>query len=90
MQNIFDYYQDPSHGWVKIKKATLTELGIADKITSYSYQNGDDAYLEEDCDLATLLTALSAINVKPVFREHHTNHDSRIRTYQHYHHFVRD
>ncbi len=37
----------------KSLKKLLDELGIATKITAYSYQRGDYAYLEEDCD-ATL------------------------------------
>lgn len=50
---VFTHFIDPAHGWIKVSKKLLDELGIATKITAYSYQRGDYAYLEEDCD-ATL------------------------------------
>jgi hypothetical protein len=52
----FTHYTDPGHGWVEVPRALLHELGIADKITGYSYQRGEDVFLEEDCDL---------INIRP-------------------------
>jgi hypothetical protein len=36
----------------------LHELDIADKITPYSYQRGEDVFLEEDCDLSTFADAM--------------------------------
>jgi hypothetical protein len=50
----------PGHAWARFPKARLVKLGIADKITPYSYQNGTNAFLEEDCDLSTLLAVLKA------------------------------
>ena len=44
------FYEDPGHGWLKVSKALLRVLDIEDKISWYSYQRGDFAYLEEDCD----------------------------------------
>jgi hypothetical protein len=78
------YYTDPGHGWGAVKRQTLADLGIADKITSYSYQKGDTVYLEEDCDLPKFTTALSA---KGIWIEHiqkHTDRRSPIRSYQSY------
>ena len=49
------FYQDPGHGWVKVFVKELEQLGIADKISSFSYRRKDFAYLEEDCDLDNLL-----------------------------------
>ena len=54
----FTYYTDPGHGWVEVSRSLLHELGIADKITSYSYQRGEDVFLEEDCDLLTFARAM--------------------------------
>jgi hypothetical protein len=54
----FTHYTDPSHGWVEVPRSLLHELGIADKITSYSYQRGEDVFLEEDCDLSTFDRAM--------------------------------
>lgn len=54
----FTHYTDPGHGWVEVPRSLLNELGIADKITSYSYQRGEDVFLEEDCDLLTFARAM--------------------------------
>ncbi len=51
MEN-FTYYTDPGHGWAEVPRSLLYELGIADKITRFSYQRGEDVFLEEDCDLS--------------------------------------
>ena len=75
------FYSDPGHGWGAVKRKVLFDLGIAHKITAYSYQKGDTVYLEEDCDLPTLTTALST---KGIWIEHvqkHTDNRSPIRNY---------
>ena len=51
------FYEDPGHGWLAVPIKELIELGIADKITGYSYTLGGMAYLEEDCDLPTFVKA---------------------------------
>lgn len=51
------FFNDPGHGWLQVRKAELVELGIADKISSYSYMNATFAYLEEDCDAGVFLRA---------------------------------
>ena len=43
-------YDDGSHGWFKVSKYLLSNLGLSDKITDFSYMKGNYAYLEEDCD----------------------------------------
>jgi len=53
----YHFYHDGGHGWLKVKKAELFKLNIADKITPYSYQYKEWAYLEEDCDLSTFFDA---------------------------------
>jgi len=79
-----NYYQDPGHGWVKIKLTKLKELGIDQKITYFSYMRSDYAYLEEDCDLTTLIKACEDKGIVLYFRDHHSNRDSKIRNYQSY------
>ena len=78
------YYQDPGHGWIKVPLKLIGTLGIEDKITRYSYMRGLFAYLEEDCDAATLFKAADAIGLKIVLREYHTNKQSKIRSYASY------
>jgi len=51
----FKFYSDAGHGWLAVKRNLLTELGIADKITQFSYQKGSTVYLEEDCDASTFI-----------------------------------
>jgi len=80
----FDYIVDPGHGWLKVSKQLLRDLGIADAITTYSYQRGDYAYLEEDCDMVALYTALRAKGVEPMLRHRYANQRSRIRGYDSY------
>jgi len=46
----FYFYTDPGHGWLEVPRALLHDLGIAEKISEYSYQRGDSVFLEEDCD----------------------------------------
>lgn len=72
-------YEDPGHAWAKVKRSDLINLGIENKISSYSYEKGDHVYLEEDCDLTLLLKSLPAA---PVFIEHFTNNQSKIRSYK--------
>lgn len=75
-------YCDPAHGWLKVPLKALFKLGIADKISSYSYINRKYAFLEEDCDLAIYLKAsgktLKKINI------HYADRLSKIRSYESY------
>ena len=48
---------DAGHEWLAVKKKELVELGIADKISGYSYEKGATAYLEGDCDAALFFDA---------------------------------
>lgn len=84
MKQVFDFYSDAGHGWVKVPKQVLNDLNIADKITSYSYQRGDYAYLEEDLDAGTFLHAyVDKYKTNPRFNNHYSDH-SRIRSYECY------
>ena len=80
----FDYFIDPGHGWVKVSKRLLLDLDIVGGITSYSYERGDYAYLEEDCDMGTLYTALRARGIEPKLRHRYADRSSRIRGYVSY------
>ena len=77
-------YTDPGHGWAAVKRDILTAFGIADKVSTYSYQRGQTVYLEEDCDLSLLLGALRERGITPEFIERHTDRRSPIRSYATY------
>lgn len=51
-------YNDPSHGWLKVKRSLLIELGIDKDISRCSYQRGQYVYLEEDRDLDLFCKAM--------------------------------
>ena len=77
-------FADPGHAWARIAKSKLVSLGIADKISTYSYMNGTNAFLEEDCDLSILISALRVRGYEIKFNESHTNRQSKIRNYSTY------
>jgi hypothetical protein len=78
-------YNDPGHAWGKVKRKVLDNLGIAQQVSSYSYQYKDNVYLEEDADLSLVCRHLLLnTDVQIKFVEKHTNRDSRIRSYERY------
>ena len=77
-------FADPGHAWARFPKAKLVQLGIADKISTYSYMNGTNAFLEEDCDLSVLVVALRDRGYEIKFNESHANKQSKIRNYATY------
>lgn len=80
----FNYYTDPSHGWVKIPQKLIEELDLVCDISRYSYYRNGYAYLEEDCDANLVISELRHRGVDVRFNHHHTNKSSKIRSYQHY------
>jgi hypothetical protein len=77
-------FADPGHAWARVAKSKLVKLGIADKISTYSYMNGNNAFLEEDCDLSVLINTLRERGYEVKFNESHTNRQSKIRSYRAY------
>ena len=70
------FHEDPAHGWLEVPKAELAKLGIADKISHYSYMSGDKAYLEEDCDLGAFIMAIGGIDAWKALDIDDVYHDS--------------
>jgi len=79
---VYKFYNDPGHGWLAVKRAELIRLGILDKITGYSYQNGNTVYLEEDCDATTFINRKDELGEPYSFDNRYTNKQSPIRYYQ--------
>ena len=63
------FHSDSGHGWLAVKRGEVEKLGIADKITTFSYQKGKTVYLEEDTDLSTFKTAMEATGVTLEIKE---------------------
>jgi hypothetical protein len=81
----FVLFSDPGHGWLRVPVTEITRLGLTDNISNYSYQHGPYVYLEEDCDLATFVSARQKLNQPITIVERSSNGYSRIRRYAQYH-----
>ena len=77
-------FSDPGHGWARVPHKLLAKLGIASLVTPYSYMRGDNAFLEEDCDLSTFMAAAERAGVTVEFVSRYTNRQSKIRNYLQY------
>ena len=81
----YTHYEDNGHGWIAVKLTELDELGIADKISAYSYLRGHTAYLEEDMDAGTWIAAYEARHgEKPTIVNKYCYGRSHIRSYSGY------
>ena len=76
------FYCDSGHGWLEVPRADAVALGLADKISPWSYIGGQSIYLEEDCDLPIFLNKMEKHGKKITFIEEHSNTDSWVRNLQ--------
>ena len=79
---IFNYYTDSGHGWFAVKRTLLSEHGVLQAISHYSYQRGNTVYLEEDCDCSVLFKALDTKGIEWGFIEKYTDGRHPIRSYE--------
>ena len=80
-----DYYSDPAHGWYRVQRVVLDKFGVADKVSTCSYERGEYVYLEEDCDGPVLIRAAEAAGVGVYVKEHKpAQGDSHIRNMDRY------
>jgi len=84
MQNVFYFYSDAGHAWLKVERSDALALGFtALDFSKYSYvADGGTLYLEEDCDAPKFLAAYEAKHGKPTIKEKHCNGTSHIRRYR--------
>lgn len=75
------FYSDPGHGWAKVKRSLLIEIGIEGKISSYSYQKGEWVYLEEDCDQYLFWKTMKDQGREVKYVNHYCNGSSSIRNF---------
>ena len=73
------FFSDPSHGWLRVPLREVKGSGIY--ISSYSYMDGEYAYLEEDLDATTFIRHFGKDNLK-FLDEEFVNHESPIRDLQ--------
>jgi len=85
IDNGFNYYRDPGHGWCEVPISLLKTLAIDKKVSTFSYIKGANAYLEEDWDMHLFYQTYTAkYQREPTLKESHVNHSSEIRKYQCY------
>lgn len=77
------FHADPGHAWLQVELSEVYRLGLAQTISGYSYVNGTDAYLEEDCDASAFLEAKRARGEVYELRHMHRN-NTPIRRYNRY------
>ncbi len=78
----FNFYYDGGHGWLAVNKNYLELLDILQDISTYSYQNGDTVYLEEDCDYSLFVNTLKDKNIEIEVKEVNHGDHSIIRNYE--------
>lgn len=78
-----NWYSDPGHAWLRVKKADALALGITGKVSQYSYHKGQYAYLEEDCDAGLFIEAAQAAGAVVLTTDHNSpDNDSHVRRMQ--------
>lgn len=58
----YEFYETPSHGYLKVKSAEIFNLGILPQISTCSPSKNNYTFLEEDCDMPVFLEAKKAKN----------------------------
>ena len=78
------FYSDPGHGWLRVPKKILVELGIQDKISSFSYMKGQYVYLEEDADLSLFADSVGDFSKWKELMSESYSESSAIRRFSRY------
>ena len=78
------FHCDSGHGWLEVPRADIVALGLADKISPWSYIGGHSVYLEEDCDAGLYLDAAKAAGYTLNITEKYQHGDSPIRFFDQY------
>jgi len=74
-----NFYTDPAHGWLEVKRSDLVTLGIEDQISRFSYEQGARVYLEEDNDMSRYMEAAAAAGWTIKTADFHNDAESFIR-----------
>lgn len=80
----FQVFIDPQHAWVKVPRQLINSLGIADEISTCSFQRTDKVYLEEDCDFGKFYKAMEEAGKSVEVKLNHSDRSSRLRNYERY------
>ena len=80
----YRFINDPGHGWLEVPIAEIDALGIAGKISGYSYVKNGMAYLEEDQDLGVFVDAWEALHGERLICADVYQEETPIREYRHW------
>jgi len=83
MTKTIKFFTDGSHGWLEVSQEELYRVGIAAKISSYSYKKGEMCYLEEDLDAGKYIDKLKEEGTEFEFNEIYEE-NTPIRNYNQY------
>jgi len=76
----FEYHHDAGHGWLKVPKKVIIDMGLWDSISPYSYVGTNNVYLEEDVDASIFIDAYKKKYGQDVkFDEIYDGDESKIR-----------
>lgn len=78
-----NFHNDAGHGWLECNRELIQSAGIEHEISDYSYQRGNDVYLEEDCDMPLLLNALRKRSIGVVVNDMYQD-ESPVRRFARY------
>lgn len=76
---VIPIHEDARHGWAEVKLQDLERFGIKDKISIYSYQDGDKVYLDEDCDAPLYVSELKKRGIAHEFKVVTDEYESFVR-----------
>ena len=76
------YHHDAGHGWYAVKRSLLSNAGVSNQISSFSYQRGNTVYLEEDSDAPKFFNAVDKSKLEVKTGKFHSR--SPIRSYEQY------
>jgi hypothetical protein len=60
--DMYQLYQDPGHGWLRVPLQELIGLDILGEISDFSPMHGEFRYLEGDCDMEVFMRAKKALD----------------------------
>jgi hypothetical protein len=78
----YRWVADAGHSWLSVPLEDIRKLGIADKISPYSYMTHTRVYLEEDRDASLIL---EASGLDPEDMQHSYSRHAKCRGYAPYH-----
>jgi hypothetical protein len=78
------FHSDSGHGWLAVKRKEVEQLGIADKVSNFSYAKGKTVYLEEDTDAGLFLNAAKAAGLEVEVKDAKPVKRSNIRGFSAY------